>query len=226
MTELVVIVPSRGRPHTVDDLVAAFVETCTARTELVLALDEDDPAAEDYPAIRAIWQESGTMVSALNRAAVTIATDEHAPFAIGFMGDDHRPRSTGWDSAYVSALAEMGTGIVYGDDLWQREALPTQCAMTVDIVRALGHMAPPVRHMYVDNYWLDLGRAADCIRYLPGVVVEHMHPVAGKALWDEGHRRVNAPEVYEEDRAAYTAYRSAHLTTDAMRVRALRQVTQ
>ena len=79
--------------------------------------------------------------------------------------------------------------------------------MTADIVRALGHMAPPaLTHLYVDNYWRDLGRACRCLTYLPVVVVEHLHPLAGKATWDEGYRRVNDRAMYDKDAAAYQAY--------------------
>jgi hypothetical protein len=79
--------------------------------------------------------------------------------------------------------------------------------MSTEVVRALGHMAPPTqRHLYIDNYWRDLGRAAGCLTYLPDVVVEHVHPVAGKAAVDDGYRRVNAPEMYQRDAAAYEMY--------------------
>ena len=33
-----------------------------------------------------------------------------------------------------------------------------------------------------------------------------MHPVAGKAEWDEGYREVNAQEVYSADALAYSNY--------------------
>jgi hypothetical protein len=230
MADLVVIVPSRGRPEQADELASAFEKTCTADTRLCFAVDFDDDDVEQYVSlmdgfrmVRVVGQNFGNMVTALNKAAVQWAGLDHAPFAIGFMGDDHRPRTKGWDQAYLDALCELGTGIVYGDDLLQGEKLPTQCAMTADIVRALGHMAPPtLRHMYVDNYWLDLGRAADCIRYLPEVVVEHMHPVAGKSEWTEGHRRVNDRSVYQADEAAYGTYRVSEFPTDVAKVRALR----
>jgi hypothetical protein len=138
------------------------------------------------------------------------------------MGDDHRPRTVGWDAAYLNALHELGTGIVYGDDRLQGEALPTQCAMTADIVRALGYMAPAgLRHLAVDNFWLDLGRGAGCLRYLPDVVVEHMHPLAGKAEWTPGHRRVNAPAMYERDLAEYGRFKRHELPGAVAKVRDL-----
>lgn len=225
MTDLVVVVPSRGRPNAARELADAFEKTCSADTELVFAVDGDDPTRTDYirQAPTVFVSPSVNMVQALNCVAKVHASGRRQAFAIGFMGDDHRPRTPGWDAAYLDALRELGTGIVYGDDLLQHRALPTQCAMTADIVRALGHMAPPTfTHLYIDDYWLRLGTDADCIRYLPDVVVEHRHPVAGKAQWDEGYLRVNNPEMYEKDRAAWGQYLTCGFIGDVEKVRALR----
>lgn len=229
---LVVLVPSRGRPAAARALVAAFRATSTGDTELTFVVDEDDPACEEYAAIVRetplapvsvgyARNPAGTMVGALNEAAEAFATRfRPAPFAVGFMGDDHRPRTAGWDTMYLEALHELGTGIVYGDDGYQGANLPTQAAMTADIVRALGYMAPPsLRHMYVDNFWRDLGRTAGCLRYLPDVLVEHLHPVAGKAEWDAGYLRVNDGAVYDADAAAYARH---PVLADAAKVMALR----
>jgi hypothetical protein len=227
MADLAVIVPTRGRPDAAEDLIRAFDDTCTADTDLVFAVDLDDPSREKYawtagrahPRVSVVAADTHTMVEALNDAATLHA---RLAYAVGFMGDDHRPRVKGWDQRYLDALRELGTGIVYGDDLLQGEKLPTQCAMTSDIVRALGHMAPPpLRHMYVDNYWLDLGRACGCVRYLPDVVVEHMHPVAGKSEWTEGHKRVNDRAVYAADESAYRRYLVSEFPADVAKVRAL-----
>ncbi|MEU6491093.1 hypothetical protein ABZ890_11950 [Streptomyces sp. NPDC046984] len=231
MRSLTVIVPSRGRPHTVAQLARAFRDTCTAGTWLLFAVDEDDPehaayrdAVDEalcaYGGVQLTAQPSGTMVSALNQAAqLLLDTRPHVrPDAIGFMGDDHRPRTKGWDRAYLDALTSL-PGIVYGNDRIQGVSLPTQCAMSAGVIRALGHMAPPpLAHLYVDNYWLTLGHAADCITYLPDVVVEHVHPVAGAVAWDEGHRRVNAPAMYARDREAYEQYLAEHLAGDLAKV--------
>ena len=227
MSDLVVIVPSRGRPHTVAEISEAFEQTCTARTVAWFAVDNDDAEVEAYAAAaggRAYVAPADniSMVDALNRAAVYFASGAEGPAALGFMGDDHRPRTEGWDRAYLDALDDLGTGIVYGNDLYQGERIPTQCAMTTDIIRTLGYMAPPdLKHMYVDNAWLALGRAMGRIRYLPDVVIEHMHPVAEKAEWDEGYARVNAPEVYRRDQAVYERWLMESLPAEAARLRRL-----
>jgi hypothetical protein len=227
MPDLVVIVPSRGRPAAAAQLAQAFTDTgATAR--LVFAVDNDDPTRFEYVnAIGAYLDTTihyatgpSTMVKALNTVANLYASEANA---LGFMGDDHRPRTHGWDRLYIEALRDLGTGIVWGDDLLQGARIPTQVAMTADIVRALGHMAPAaLTHLYVDNYWKDLGEGAGCVRYLPDVVVEHMHPIAGKADWDAGHKRVNDRSMYEADGAAYQAYAAEHLAADVAKVRALR----
>ena len=225
MTELTVIVPTRERPDAARELAAGFAQTCTADTLLLFSIDTTDPRRHEYlaatlagPRVACITADNRTMVEALNTAASTVEST-----FVGFMGDDHRPRTRGWDSAYIHALRELGTGIVYGDDLLQSERLPTQIAMTTDIVRTLGWMAPPdLVHLAVDNWWLELGRRAGCIRYLPGVVVEHVHPVAGKVEWDEGHRRVNAPEMYHRDLATLARLKVQELPRAVRAVRALR----
>ncbi|RBQ21610.1 hypothetical protein DP939_02555 [Spongiactinospora rosea] len=207
---LVVIVPSRGRPAAAHDLAKTFKQTCGLRTELVFAIDDDDPERPGYEGLDTLAGPNTTMVEALNRAAAEVLARPRPPMAIAFMGDDHRPRTAGWDLDYLTALRSL-PGFVYGDDLVQGVRLPTQVAISTTVVRALGHMAPPtLRHMYVDNYWLRLGQAAGCITYLRNVVVEHLHPVAGTAAWDAGYRRVNAREVYDQDRKAFEAYMAAN----------------
>ena len=144
------------------------------------------------------------MAKPLNFAANLYAT-KHCHFA--FLGDDHRPRTKNWDALFIEALDALGTGLVYGDDLLQGKNLPTAVAMTGDIVQALKGMVPPdMVHLYLDDFWLRLGADLNAMRYIPEVVLEHMHPVAGKAQWDEGYKEVNAKEVYDYDREALKTY--------------------
>lgn len=232
MPDLVVVVPTRGRPSNARGLAQAFASMCTADTRLILAVDNDDPTLPDYSDIPrqfplvemrmcGPWQP---MVPKLDEVAAAVAAEE--PFAVAFMGDDHKPRTPGWDSAMLVALHELGTGVVYGDDLLQRERLCTAWAMTSDIVRALGRMVPaPVEHMYCDNAVMELARAAGCLRYLPGVVIEHMHPLARKADWDPGYARVNRAEQFQIDEQVWRTYLAGPFVSDVEKVRALRGVT-
>lgn len=232
MPDLLVIVPSRGRPESVQRMLDAWTETgAWEHADLVFAVDDDDPQGSAYH--RALLDSRRTapyriprwmpMVHKLDRAARDVV---HAsePFAIGFAGDDHLPRTRGWAKRYVDELRDLGTGIVYGDDRLQGEKIPTQWAMTSDIVQALGRMVPaPVEHLNSDTSIYDLGHAAGCIRYLPDVVIEHMHPAAGKAPEDDGYRRVNSAEQVARDARAYRHWRATQLDHDADNVKALRE---
>jgi len=231
MADLLVIVPTRGRPESLPKIWAAWTATgAFMQADLVFVVDADDPVIDDY---EATWEEqrfgfTGRMVRAekweplvpkLDAAALAYAGSY---FALGFMGDDHRPRTAAWSKTMVDALREMGTGVVYGDDLLQRERLCTSWAMTSDIVRALGRMVPaPVEHMACDNAVMDLAKLAGCLRYLPDVVIEHMHPLAGKTDWDDGYRRVNRPEQYRSDELAYGRWMRNGRATDVAKVKAL-----
>lgn len=216
---LTVLVPTRGRPGNLAELWTAFTETCTGETTLLACLDDDDPELNAYLEITAdihgrfaISQGPRLRLGGtLNHVAPGEAT--RAPY-LAFMGDDHRPRTVGWDTAYMTELARLGTGLVYGNDLIQGGSLPTQVAMTSDIVLATGHMVPlGATHLFLDNAWLALGRALDAITYLPDVVVEHLHPIAGKAEWDPGYAECNTDALMDADRAVFQTWQAETLPT-------------
>jgi hypothetical protein len=212
VSDLLVIVPSRGRPGAVAELARAWAETAAGVADLLVVVDDDDPELPSYQRLGVdirVHASTGSrgIVPVLNAAAVEAAGRYRM---VGFLGDDHRPRTTGWDKRIVDQLDELGTGIVYGDDLLRGEALPTAAAMTSDIILALGCMAPPaLRHLFVDNVWYDLGHAIGKIRYLPDVTIEHLHPAIGKGQWDDLYRELNADTTYAQDRDAYNAYNTS-----------------
>ena len=143
------------------------------------------------------------------------------PF-LASLGDDHVPRTPGWDAALVRAIREMGgTGFAYPHD-GIREDIPEAVVMSSDIVRALGWMAlPDCQHYYIDNAWADLGRQAGCIRLLRAVAVDHVHPSAGLAPAD-GLNAANAAKI-SPDRDAWLAWRATRMADDAAKIRALRE---
>ena len=213
MSNLAVIVPTRGRPENIRELSRAFTDTKTIHAELILVCDDDDPKLNDYKRLPSelacslfvFPREGKGMAKPLNKAA-NLLKEGYEYFA--FMGDDHRPRTVGWDLQFINALLELGqTGLVYGNDLHQGAGLPTAVAMSADIVRELNGMVPPnMIHLYLDNFWLKLGTDLGKITYLPQTIIEHCHPYFGKAEMDEGYKDVNAPDVYQADKIAFDNY--------------------
>jgi hypothetical protein len=67
---------------------------------------------------------------------------------------------------------------------------------------------PGCVHLFFDNFVKQLGLDLEYLKYLPDVIIEHMHPVAGKAEMDEGYERVNQPKWYEKDLLTLQRYLS------------------
>jgi hypothetical protein len=192
-------------------------------------VDSDDETLEDYRHVvrhahnvtaRVLVVEPGKrrgMVAALNQMVEQLdwtLTRQDSSTALGFMGDDHRPRTPQWDRKLLAALGDHQYAIAYGNDLLQGENLATASVMTNDIPRTLGYMAlPTLTHLEVDTVWMDWGRATH-LTYLPDVILEHMHPVAGKAALDEGYTAVNSHEVSSQDKIAYDTYVAHGLADD------------
>ncbi len=194
-----------------------------------MVLDDDDPDLADYQsAIGRLFTNfpvhfevgprlrlAGSLNSVCRRTAQNYKI-------VGFMGDDHRPRSHGWDARFVECLSGGGPGLVYGNDLLVGAAFPTAVAMTSDIPQALGYLCPPgLTHLNLDLVWRDWGQAINRITYLPDVIIEHVHPAANKAAVDDRYEEVNSREMVSADGLAYEAYKAGPFKIDAEKLRAL-----
>ncbi len=237
--DLLIIVPSRGRPQNVAALLDAWGRTSTGAADLLVAVDEDDPELAGYQALQDLEQSMSSpalgtphwgvprwdfgerlrLGGTLNAVATKYAADYRM---LGFLGDDHRPKTPGFDRRFVDALDDLGTGLVYGDDLFQRANLPTQWAMTSDIVQALGYMVPGgLVHLYIDDALKVLTERAGCLRYLPDVVIEHLHPSAGKAELDDSYRETNSDAQFDADRQRFEDWKRFSMDADVARLQEL-----
>ncbi|MGW7688837.1 hypothetical protein ACWGMA_08075 [Streptomyces asiaticus] len=228
--DLLVIIPTRGRPQAVPELAQAWNDT-GATADLLFCVDTDDPELAAYKAhaadlkgdgrVRFVFGKRKRLCGTLNQQATKAAKQYRF---LGFMGDDHRPRPAArpWDARIRECLSG-GPGIVYGNDLLMGERMPTAVAMTSDIVTTLGYMAPPqLVHLCLDLCWLDWGRGMGRITYLDDVVIEHLHPAAGKAELDRGYEEANSSEQVSADSAAYYEYRDGGgLAVDLEKLRKL-----
>lgn len=234
---LAMIVPTKGRPDSVRRMGEAW-EMCESsgipdtHADLWWIVDADDEMLADYrrELLAYPWMKVASiprwqpMVPKLNWAARQLATQYDK---VGFMGDDHLPRTDEWDDRLAAAIDRMprGTGIVYGRDGYRDKALPTWWAMSSNIVTKLGRMVPAdVQHLYCDNSIFQLGDKSGTLEYLDDVLIEHMHPVAGKTEWDTGYIRVNRREQYLRDRLSFEAWVLDGMQRDATLVRELRGV--
>lgn len=222
MSGLLTIVPTRNRVENALGLLHTWYDTSSDEDSgLLFIVGTEDPRLNEYieriPDNHLLTFPERGLVKALNYAVSCGYAEEYE--ALGFMGDDHRPRTYGWDSTYLRNLRELGYGYVYGNDLLMGERIPTQVAISSSIVRALGFFGPPgFTHLNVDVTWKDMGEALGKLRYLPEVIIEHMHPAANKAENDPGYRWANSAEMVARDSAEYERWKREDFHTEVHKV--------
>lgn len=217
-----VLVPSRGRPSNIDRLATAFATT-NSSARLIVAIDADDPLIDDYTDTARAWNfdlevgDPSRIGPILNRLAPALAEQYDV---VGFMGDDHLPRTEGWDTRLEAAAGEWG--VAYGNDLLQGERLATAVFIGSGIVSTLGYYVPPgLKHLYFESPWMAWGRTVESLTYLDDVVIEHLHYINGKAEQDDLYRDVNSEGMYAHDGARWAEYRDGgELLADVLKLRA------
>lgn len=218
--DLAVVCPSRNRPGNVRRLAQAFVDT-GAEARLIVCVDDDDPTLSGYRQVQADYGFD-LIVGPARRFAPwlnTVGVDAAEQFdAVCGFGDDVVPRTPGWDQIIAGHVRPLS--VIYGDDGYQHERLATHAFLESSIIRTLGFYAPPtMQHLYIDNWWHNLGAELGTLTYLPGVFLEHMHPVAGKSEWDDRYRWANSPEHVEADREGFRRYMVEQFAADVERLR-------
>jgi hypothetical protein len=222
MNELAAIVPTRSRPHLIPRMIDAWSKTDAFDVaDLLFVIDADDMhfdqyqrMLERYPSasyqVMERWQP---LVPKLNAAAVREAPKYEA---IVFMGDDHLPRTSKWAHQLGAYHSWGDPRILYGQDGFQNQRLPTWWSMDTRIIQSMGKMVPaPVQHLYCDNAVKMLGEKTGRLAYIESILIEHMHPVVGKAPTDQQYMRVNRKQQYVRDGELFRAWLADGLDRDA-----------
>lgn len=204
MNSNLVILPTRSRPDSAERCINALKEH-SVMSDFVIAIDDDQ--ADLYPRLDGVTYEvnprlrmNGTLNLVANKYADKYET-------IFFLGDDHLVQTPNWDEYLYKAISSKGYGLAYGNDLLQGVQLATAVMMSTNIIRAVGYMAPPkLVHLFMDNYWMSLGKRLGTLWYFDKVIIEHLHPVAGKVAWDEQYMEANSTEVSNGDRDEFLRY--------------------
>ena len=221
MRDLLVVVPSRGRPQNIARLAKAMAATCKGDTHLLVGLDADDPTRAEYPELLGVEYvvQDGLrqVVRWLNE--LSVPNTSHYRF-IGTLGDDNVPLTDGWDVRVIESLER--NLFCYADDLYPGRETGTLCChvfMRSEVIQALGYMAAPAfLHMYCDPAWLALGEATS-IEFMADVLIEHRHYSAGKSDWDETYAASHA--TTQHDLEAFNEYMRTDFNTDVEKLRGI-----
>jgi hypothetical protein len=189
------LVPSRGRPGMCMEMWLSALRTATDPTslELVLYLDDDDPAMLDYQTRviargRQIRNKIGPriLLSQTWNACLELASGE----ILWHGNDDVLFRSPAWDSHVRQAFAAVDDRIVlvHGRDGIHDAAMATLGFYHRRWVETIGYLCPPYFSSDYNDTWNT--QVADLLgrrRFLPAVSTEHLHPAVGKGAMDQTH---------------------------------------
>lgn len=218
MRDLLIVTATRERPAGARRLINAVSATSRVRTDLVFGIDDDDRSYDSFDFGRAmVFRGPRRDVAEWTNYITRFCAEDY--LAVASLGDDHVPVTPGWDEQLLAALHGR-MGVAYGNDLYQGERWPTAAVVSSPVVIALGYMAPPgVHHLYIDCFWKRLGQDLDCLEYLPDVIIEHVHPSAGKAELDDSYRRSNSADQYAHDKTAYEEFLAQRWPRELQRLR-------
>ena len=216
MNTNLVILPTRSRPDSAERCINALKEHSTI-SDFVIAIDDDQ--SDLYPRLDGVTYEVNPrlrMNGTLNLVANKY-TDKYE--TIFFLGDDHLVQTPAWDQYLSGAIAQKGYGLAYGNDLLQGFSLATAVMMSTNIIKPVGYMAPPkLVHLFMDNYWMSLGKRLGTLWYFEKVIIEHLHPVANKVAWDDQYREVNSDEISNKDRVEFNRYLNEEFDTEFKKI--------
>lgn len=205
--------PSRGRPQAAHDLLASFQKTRTTDAHLIFCLDADDPTLREYPEPQIIGAPTGDPTGPLNAAALASDAD-----IVGFVGDDSRLETPGWDFMVEQSLRTPG--FCWGDD-GHDIPWPSTVFISREIVQALGYMVPPtLRRGFFDEVWTLLAEGTGTDRVIPAVFRHDNSAGDPKSPNFKPEAQV-PPAVIAKDERAFNEWRRSQMASDIRKIRHL-----
>jgi hypothetical protein len=182
-----VLCPTRHRPGNVQRLVWSAQASAAGLVEFVFYTDDDAPGS--VPA--GIAAMAGAVV--VTGPRLVFSDMWNACYArasadvLMMAADDFVFRTFAWDALVLSEFARYPDQIVlvHGEDGIQGAAMGTHPFLHRRWAETLGYFSPPFFGRDFCDTWLsDLADRIGRRVYLPGLLVEHLHPGVGKAPWD------------------------------------------
>jgi len=217
--KILIILPSRcgdsDRTSNVERFIENWKENTEGYSDLCLAIDEDEKDKyKEYDNVILDISKRERLAPKLNYIALKYC-DKYK--YIAFFGDDHIIK-TKWESEFLNFFIKNNTAILYGNDLLQRSNLPTAVCLSSNIITTIGYIVPiGLKHMFIDNFWYDLGNSLKILKYFNNVIFEHLHPANNKSKQDSQYEIAN--QVFNEDYLVYDKYLKTQFPLDVKKLK-------
>ena len=190
------ILPSRGRPHNVERLLKAYIDT-GATTPVVLRIDDDDCG---YNVSNETWIVEVGQRLPLSEIYNSIYQRYRCSW-YGFIADDVVPLTNGWDIKLIETAGSDGMAVPSGGH--DANGAP-HFILGGELVESIGWLSlPGLNRLYIDTVWQKIAESRGVLRRAPEVVLEHRHFSNGKSLMDATYRKHNK----QQDKLIYENWR-------------------
>jgi hypothetical protein len=206
--KILVIIPTKDRLDDFKVFAKSWMDTTEGKSDVLVGIDVGDTTYDEMKSYPFIFEEvtPKPFLYILNELATKYASEYKY---IAFMEDDCN-FNTKWESTFIQALEQIGDyGIVWGNDLLNKDYIVGLPFMDSKIIEVLGYMTPPeIKYLWADHFWKHLGEALGTLHYFPDVIVEHRHYSTGKRTKDELSLEVDTKG--QEDYLGYNQHYKPH----------------
>lgn len=218
---ILIVLASRGRPEKIEGFYETWRKTTSGYSEVLTCLDNDDPTLFEYKKHKDITIDISKgcwLCEKYNKIFIRFNSYRY----YYMVSDDHRIRTQNWEKTFMDKVEKSGgKGVCYGNDLMFGEKLPTAAFVSGNMLRPIGYIAiPGLIHMFVDKFFMELGKACGKLFYFPDVIVEHMHFTVGKSPIDPLYLRVNNKRIYEHDERIFLKWEKEQKQKDVNKIKA------
>ena len=165
------------------------------QVEFVIYCDDDDPTMTNF-------SDSNSILLRGPKLSVSKMTNKCYSQSAGnilmYAADDIIFRTLSWDALVKKELTEKPASLVYGNDLGRpKQEIATHGFITRELANLNGYLLPEIFAADFCDTWLtSVTRMARCLKYVPSLEIEHMHPNWGKSTLDQTYKNRRSDSAY------------------------------
>lgn len=216
MQRLTILVPTQRRPHRIEPTMTSALMAAPDHTTLLFLPDPDDgPEIDELERMGAEWVSvEGNYADKINQGIGLAPADYY------FFGANDLHWHPGWyEAAEMHMTGPGGIGVVGTNDLCNPRVMRGDHATHCLVARwytELGLVDDPTKvinpayiHEYQDDEFVGTAKMRNAFAHAPNSVVEHLHPMVGKAptdsFYDATPRRMRqGRRLYHKRRRMWT----------------------
>lgn len=200
--QLAIIVPTKNRLLRYNEFLDSYKENGSEVSVVYPVLDriEQNSYSEKFPIL---VDDNSTLVHKLNYTSKILCGYDY----YAFMADDLVIHTKDFDKRIIEIFeANPHIEIIYWNDRIHKEKYCNHWTMRASTVKRIGFFAlPTCKHMYIDNFWMTVGKDTNSIYYADDIDIEHKHWSAGAEM-DDTYRLTSNEETMRHDETAYNYF--------------------